>query len=150
MSRYVQITVTSEGLLCCHSNDCRNCVRTTGVSQTEEDSFIRFLILEYELYIKLRHVITGIRYNNNQNCVTFLPPPLKYFKHDSRLYLLKISEYFGCDLDGAMRETRKHFSSAKRKHLEKTNRWERGGKIYLNILGSSEGILAQTQTLETG
>lgn len=67
------------------------------------------------------------------------------------MYILKILKSFGCDLDGAMRETCKHFSSAKRKHREKkTNRWEQGGKIYLNILGSSKGILAQTQTLETG
>lgn len=33
-----------------------------------------------------------------------------------------------------MKETCKHFPSAKRKHLEKTNRWEWGGKISLNIL----------------
>ncbi len=38
--------------------------------------------------------------------------------------ILKISKSFGCDLDGAMRETCKHFSSAKRKHLEKSNRRE--------------------------
>lgn len=77
-------------------------------------------------------------------------PPLKYLINDFILYLLKISKSFGCDLEGVMRETCKHFSSAKRKHLEKTNRWELGGKIYLNILGSSKGILAQTQILETG
>lgn len=32
------------------------------------------------------------------------------------------------------RETCKHFSSGKRKYLEKTHRCELGGKIYLNIL----------------
>lgn len=35
------------------------------------------------------------------------------------MYILKILKSFGCDLDGAMRETCKHFSSAKRKHREK-------------------------------
>lgn len=45
----------------------------------------------------------------------------------------------GCDLVGAKRETCKMFFSAKRKHLEKTNRRAQGGKIYLNILGSSKG-----------
>lgn len=57
---------------------------------------------------------------------------MKLFENASRHYMYL--EPFGCDLGSAMREMSKHFSSAKRKHLEKTNRREWGGKIYLNIL----------------
>lgn len=52
---------------------------------------------------------------------------------------LKHSETsLGCDLGGATRETRKHFSSAKRKYLETRGKKiivvSGEGKIYLNIL----------------
>lgn len=48
------------------------------------------------------------------------------------------------------RETCKHFSSAKRKHLEKTNRWEWGGKIYLNILAVAGEFWLQPKGWELG
>lgn len=57
---------------------------------------------------------------------------MKLFENASSHY--SYLKPFGCDLGSAMREMCKHFSSAKRKHREKTNHREWGGKIYLIIL----------------
>lgn len=135
MSLCVRITAAIESLLCCHLNGCCDCLVTFSIG--------RFFWDTVGFGIKISSVSTC------QSIISFFFLSPKNVKI-SRWLQTNILKSFGCDRVSVTKETCKYFSYAKRKRVEKAHRWEWGGKIYLNILGSSKGILAQTQTLETG